>query len=449
MEHHSVPGSVGNGNKDGAPEEGQDGRNASGESDGNIRISRKAEKVMKRDLLKQLVDQRNAEDEEKDDERRERKLQEKSAQSPSKASGQLSRLSTALRVLRGGVVLAILVLTAFAHLTALAPLALLLVRPFSLPLYRRFTFFMFGWWLSMYVFNLEVVNGTRVLFSGDSIPREERAIVICNHRTELDWIYIWCLAIRKGRLGAVKYALKSAARKYPLFGWAFHIMEFFFLERKWERDEATLKEKLATFTDRSAPFWFIIFPEGTDFSEEKRARANQFARNNGLPEVEHILLPKHRGLSTALAELRSSIDAVYDVTVAYKTPSPTFVEALLGTQPTHVYLDIQRHAAGKLSPDPGRVSSWLHATWQRKDRLLAGFYETGHFPGSAPPPLGSPLALRPLLGAANVIWWSTTSVAFLYWACCARWLQLYVVASWLFLTGCTYFGWLPPPLLQS
>lgn len=391
-----------------------------------------------------LADHRAAEDDKKEAATRGQQEREKAAQLALEAAGKESELATWLRVARGCLVLAILLVTAFAYTTLFAPLMLFVVRPVSVSLSRKLVSFLFGAWLAMYVFNVEVVNGTRVLFSGDAVPSGERVILICNHRTELDWIYIWCLAIRKGRLGAVKYALKSAAGSYPLFGWVFHTMEFLFLERNWERDRATIQSTLATFKDPSMPLWFIIFPEGTDFSEAKRQRGNEFARDNGLPEVEHLLQPRHRGLSTALGVLGGSIDAVYDVTVAYKKPSPRFSEAFLGRQPTHVYMHVKRYKVDDLPADPDHVSSWLYDVWQGKDRLLTGFYENGLFPGSLP--VRAPTALGIALGGARVAWFSASSVAMLYWAYRVWWLRMYVVAGALLLSGSTYFNLLPPPL---
>lgn len=91
-------------------------------------------------------------------------------------------------------------------------------------------------------------------------------MVMCNHRTEVDWMYIWNLAVRKKQIGFTKYALKSSVRNVPIFGWAFHVLEFLPLDRKWELDAPVIESYLKSFEDPVDPFWFVLFPEGTDFT---------------------------------------------------------------------------------------------------------------------------------------------------------------------------------------
>lgn len=126
--------------------------------------------------------------------------------------------------------------------------------------------FIFGLWLSLWPSLFEKINKTKVVFSGDGVPMKERVLLIANHRTEVDWMYLWDLALRKGRLGCIKYILKSSLMKLPIFGWGFHILEFIAVERKWEIDEQILQQKLSTLKDPQDPLWLALFPEGTDYT---------------------------------------------------------------------------------------------------------------------------------------------------------------------------------------
>ncbi len=107
---------------------------------------------------------------------------------------------------------------------------------------------------------------SQVVFAGDKVPRDNRVLISCNHRTEVDWMYIWDLAIRKGKIGFCKYAVKSSVRNVPIFGWAFWVFEFLMLERKWDVDKPVIESYLKTFMDPADPLWLVIFPEGTDFT---------------------------------------------------------------------------------------------------------------------------------------------------------------------------------------
>ena len=173
---------------------------------------------------------------------------------------------TPFRILRGLICLVVLLSTAFMFLVFFAPPAAVLLRACSIHYSRKTASLLFGLWLALWPFLFEKINKTRVIFSGDHVPAGERVLLIANHRTEVDWMYLWDLALRKGRLGYIKYILKNSLMKLPIFGWGFHIFEFIPLERKWETDEPIMHQMLTTLTNRQDPLWLALFPEGTDFT---------------------------------------------------------------------------------------------------------------------------------------------------------------------------------------
>lgn len=172
---------------------------------------------------------------------------------------------TPLRFIRGLLCLLVFLSTAFTFLVCFAPISVML-RCLSIHYSRKITSYIFALWLSLWPFLFEKINGTKVIFYGDTIPTKERVLLMANHRTEVDWMYLWDLAIRKGSLGYIKYLLKSSLMKLPIFGWGFHVLEFIPLWRNWEVDEPNLRRMLSTFTDPDYPLWLVLFPEGTDFT---------------------------------------------------------------------------------------------------------------------------------------------------------------------------------------
>ena len=185
---------------------------------------------------------------------------------PLKSDDKLKhRPLTPFRLLRGLICLVVFLSTAFMLLAYLGPGAVLL-RFFSIHYSRKATSFFFGLWLALWPFLFEKINRTKVVFSGDNVPQKERVLLIVNHRTEVDWMYLWDLATRKGCLGYIKYILKSSLMKLPVLGWGFHILEFISVERKWETDENLLLQMLSTFKNPQDPLWLALFPEGTNFT---------------------------------------------------------------------------------------------------------------------------------------------------------------------------------------
>jgi lysocardiolipin and lysophospholipid acyltransferase len=173
---------------------------------------------------------------------------------------------TPQRRIRGIICLFIILPTAFLMLVYCAPAAAVFLRLFSIRHSRKLTSFLFGTWLSLWPCLFEKINKTKVIFSGQTVPAKERVVLFANHRTEVDWMYLWNLALRKGRLGQLKYILKSSLMKLPVFGWAFYVMEFVPVERKWEIDEEIMRNWIEKFKDQSDPMWLALFPEGTDYT---------------------------------------------------------------------------------------------------------------------------------------------------------------------------------------
>lgn len=181
-------------------------------------------------------------------------------------TGLKHRPLTPFRILRGLICLVIFLSTAFMFMVYFGPVSFLLLRLFSIHYSRKVVSFIFGHWLALWPFLFENINETKVVFSGETVPPGERVLLIANHRTEVDWMYLWNLAFRKGSLGYIKYVLKSSLMKLPILGWGFHVLEFISVKRKWEIDESTMHQRLSTFTDIRDPLWLAVFPEGTDFT---------------------------------------------------------------------------------------------------------------------------------------------------------------------------------------
>ncbi|XP_050213322.1 probable 1-acyl-sn-glycerol-3-phosphate acyltransferase 4 [Mercurialis annua] len=351
---------------------------------------------------------------------------------------------TPFRLIRGVACLLVFVSTAFVFLVYCAPSAFL-SRFVTIHYRRKVTSFIFSIWLSMWPFLFEKINGTKVVFSGDAVPAEERVLLIANHRTEVDWMYLWNLALRKGFLGSMKYILKSSLMKLPIFGWGFHILEFISVDRKWEVDEPVMRQMLSTFKDPRDSLWLALFPEGTDFTEKKCIASQKFAAEVGLPVLKNVLLPKSRGFCVCLEVLQGSLDAVYDVTIAYKHQRPTFLDNVFGVDPAEVHMHIKRISIDDIPASDSEAASWLMNTFQHKDDLLSEFRTHGHFPKERREAEIS--TLRCLINITIVV--SLTAIFTYLTLFSSIWFKIYVSLACAFLTVVTYFDLRPLPIVDS
>nr|AHV90568.1 lysophosphatidyl acyltransferase 4-1 [Brassica napus] len=352
-----------------------------------------------------------------------------------------NRPLTPLRTLRGLIILLIFLSTAFMFLIYFAPPFALALRLLSVHQSRKSISFIFGHWLALWPYLFETINGTTVIFSGDTLPVEKRVLLIANHRTEVDWMYLWNIALRKGCLGYIKYVLKSNLMRLPIFGWGFHVLEFIPVERKREVDEPVMLQMLSSFKDPREPLWLALFPEGTDFTEEKCKRSQKFAAEAGLPTLSNVLLPKTRGFSVCLDALHNSLDAVYDLTIAYKPRCPSFMDNVFGTDPSEVHIHVKRVLTKEIPASEAESSAWLMDSFKSKDRLLSDFNAQGQFPNQRPE---EELSILKCIATFGVI--VSLTVLFLYLTLYSHsCFKVYVGLSFTYLSFATYYKFRPSP----
>ncbi|XP_021896673.1 probable 1-acyl-sn-glycerol-3-phosphate acyltransferase 5 isoform X1 [Carica papaya] len=358
--------------------------------------------------------------------------------------GMRHRPLTPLRVCRGLICLLVLLSTAFVMLVFCGFPGAVILRLFSIHCSRKTTSFFFSAWLALWPFLFEKINNTKVVFSGENVPARERVLLIANHRTEVDWMYFWDLALRKECLGYIKYVLKSSLMKLPIFGWGFYILEFISVERKWEFDEPNLRQMLSTFKDPRDPLWLALFPEGTDFTNQKCIRSKKYAAERGLPILNNVLLPKTKGFHACLEELRGSLDAVYDVTIGYKNRCPSLLDNVFGVDPSEVHIHIERIKPGDIPTVEEEVAEWLMGRFQVKDQLLGNFYSEGHFPQEGTEDDLS--TMKCIVNFLSVIILTSTCTYFTFST--SVWFKIYVSLACTYLASATHFNIRPVPLIR-
>ncbi|XP_068636792.1 1-acyl-sn-glycerol-3-phosphate acyltransferase PLS1-like [Aristolochia californica] len=288
------------------------------------------------------------------------------------------------------------------------------IRPFSKNLYRRINkevaellwvelVWLIDWWA-----------GVKILLFTDPETRKlmgkEHALVICNHKSDIDWLVGWVLAQRSGCLGSSLAVMKKSSKFLPVIGWSMWFSEYLFLERSWAKDESTLQSGLQRLKDFPCPFWLALFVEGTRFTQAKLLAAQEYAASTGLPIPRNVLIPRTKGFVASVSNLRSFVPAVYDVTVAVEKshPSPTMLRIFKG-QASVVHVHLKRHLMKKLPQTDDEVAQWCRDVFVAKDALLDKHEADGTFDEKDFQPIGRPK--KPLL---VVVSWSFLLSFFAY-----------------------------------
>ncbi len=291
----------------------------------------------------------------------------------------LQKLPWAGALVMGHIIFSVLALSAFVF----PPLFILLWLPVPAHVRRitqRGLDRIVGAWFESMASIFEVVCGITLHSTGMiAPPTTERALIIMNHPTLLDWAFLWLWLLRSGDLSCLKIVLKAQVARYPLLGWPCQMIGFLFLTREWARDEATVSA-LAGYWRRNAPGAnVLIFPEGTNLTAGTAARGAAFCAKEGRPQYLHVLPPRTTGFSAlyGLLARAGQIDAVYDLTIAY-APAPVSKEVAFvrGDMPTTVHVHCHRTPIAEMpaADDSAALGTWLWDRFDAKERILSDFY---------------------------------------------------------------------------
>jgi lysophosphatidic acid acyltransferase / lysophosphatidylinositol acyltransferase len=77
----------------------------------------------------------------------------------------------------------------------------------------------------------------------------EHAIVVLNHKYDIDWLLGWILCQRGNLFAGAKVVSKSTLKYIPILGWSFWFAEYIFLKRVWETDKNLLVKDLNNIFD--------------------------------------------------------------------------------------------------------------------------------------------------------------------------------------------------------
>ncbi|XP_063812975.1 1-acyl-sn-glycerol-3-phosphate acyltransferase gamma [Pseudophryne corroboree] len=230
---------------------------------------------------------------------------------------------------------------------------------------------------------------------------KEHVIIILNHNFEIDFLCGWTMCERFGVLGSSKVLAKKELLMVPLIGWTWYFLEIVFCKRKWEEDRDTVLHGLHSLRDYPEYMWFLLYCEGTRFTETKHKISMEVADKKGLARLKHHLLPRTRGFTTAVQCLRGTVAAVYDVTLNFRgNKNPSLLGILYGKR-YEADMCVRRFPLEDIPEDEREAANWLHKLYQEKDALQEQYLQEGLYPGTQIVPSRRPWTLL------NFLFWAT------------------------------------------
>lgn len=282
------------------------------------------------------------------------------------------------------VVLGLMFICSGLLINAVQLVSMVLLLPISRNLYRRVNCVLSEVYWVQLVWLVDWWGGvdTRIYADADTWAHmgKEHALLICNHRSDIDWAVGWVLAQRTGCLSGTRALMKKSIQYLPAIGWSMWFSEYIFLARDWAKDERTIKDAFGRLHGFPVPLWVAVFVEGTRFTPAKLEAAQKFAASAGLPVPRHTLVPRTKGFVTAVQSMRAFVPAVYDVTqiVPQGAPNPTFAN-LINRKGSIIHVRVKRTPMDELPGDNTGIAAWCKERWLEKDSMLAKHIEDGTF----------------------------------------------------------------------
>ncbi|CAA7048478.1 unnamed protein product [Microthlaspi erraticum] len=220
---------------------------------------------------------------------------------------------------------------------------------------------------------------------------KEHALVICNHRSDIDWLIGWVMAQRVGVLGSTIAIMREDAKYLPV--------SLFLNDFRAILKALTFSSETAGFRqlkDFATPFWLAFFVEGTRFNQENLEAAQDYASLRGLPSPRNVLIPRTKGFVSAVTHIRSFVPAIYDCTFAVrkKQPTPTLL-GMFARQSSEVNLQMRRHRMSELPETDDGIAKWCQDLFITKDAQLENYFTNDVFSDLDVHQIGRPI--KPLI----------------------------------------------------
>ncbi|CAH2047308.1 unnamed protein product, partial [Iphiclides podalirius] len=272
---------------------------------------------------------------------------------------------------------------------------------FKHSLYRKAVDVLFSLWELYPVALFQWVYHTHLSLFGDYVNPNENIIIIMNHRSRVDWNYLWIALyhaaqnIKHGDLkgrdendifdtisggkSRIKFVLKDEIKFVPGMGWIMQLNYFLYVKRNWQEDKINLTQFVDYYRKLRYKNRIVLFPEGTDLSDDNRRRSDKFADVNKLQRYEFVLHPRTKGWVALCSRFRSAgLTSVYDVTVAYDKPV-TELDMIRGRLPQQISFHFKRHPIDHIPLSDDALKDWLNDRWREKEHSLRKFHTEGIF----------------------------------------------------------------------
>jgi hypothetical protein len=232
-----------------------------------------------------------------------------------------------------------------------------------------------------------------VVVSGDRFVATDRALVVSNHVSDIDWLYLWRALHLHGAQNSVASCTHINLTRDPGLFLAVHMSEAIAITRG---ARGTTRAQLASGIAAMRPAtWLMLFPTGNIATARGVQRERGKRGSLGLRDVRYTLTPHVAPVHQIIAT--GQFDTIYDVTITYAgmkrdfdtaaaaegqaVPRPPFADT---PHVPNAYNFVRRRTEGEVRihvrrvPLPRAARSWsidtianmMNMWWGRKERAI-------------------------------------------------------------------------------
>lgn len=205
----------------------------------------------------------------------------------------------------------------------------------------------------------------------------DKNIVISNHCTDYDWLFISQVMQHLNKLSSIYIIMKDSLRKIPVLGYIMETFGYVFLTRRKSNADKKALERLTSAVCGTSAYDILIFPEGTYPTPKSIEDAKEYAKTANLryedrayiPEL--VLIPRKGGFELMRQGLED-FEGVVDITILMNPYVRIFPNEfslskfiLYGSQRINQAFIISYVPKNELTDD-----NFLGEAFYRKDRML-------------------------------------------------------------------------------
>jgi 1-acyl-sn-glycerol-3-phosphate acyltransferase len=207
-------------------------------------------------------------------------------------------------------------------------------------------------------FWMQRVLGIELVIKGKT-NIHQTPVVVCNHQSWFDIPLLQQVITGNGPI--VKFLVKREIVWIPIIGWICVVLNFPRVRRdkknsSGESDFSIIRKASKEHGNESGAL--LIFPEGTRFTETKRA-------NQKVP-YQHLLKPKTGGLKM-IKQFTNTDTSLIDITIDYHQKE-VHIWKCLRADPAKITITLKHYNLAEIDD----IGMWLNNRWLEKDRLLSG-----------------------------------------------------------------------------